>query len=235
MSISHYVAPSIVIGLIACAPAYAYVPDANANATVDGRAAADYPIPPEKPEGDVRIASFGFADLGDASAPNDALHAVRALHLRIVVANNSAKPWTLDTREQKLDMQGFGKSSPAFASADQGTRPPIITIDPAGKRVVDLFFPLPIDGQTAGKLPHFDALWRVHTDTQVVAERAEFDRIVLAPVRTAIDYGPSYWWAPPYWYDPLYPSTAFVGVAPIVSLSVGGPVVVRLHGEPAWR
>jgi len=62
----------------ACAPTYAYVPAAGGSATVDGRYAADCPIPPANPHGDVEIASFGFADLSVRGGPDDEKHAARA-------------------------------------------------------------------------------------------------------------------------------------------------------------
>src|SRR5205823_5227648 len=47
----------------ACEAAYAYVPVTNAT-VVAGHIAADYPIPKETPRGDVRLASYGIAELG---------------------------------------------------------------------------------------------------------------------------------------------------------------------------
>lgn len=220
----------------ACGPGYAYVPAANATATVRGREAADYPVPPEKPRGDVRVASFGFADLTPHGVPDDEVHALHALHLRMVVANDSDHEWTVDTREQRLDLAGRGKSAPAFASADPGSPPPIVTIAPGGKRVIDLFFPLPSDEQKASKIPSFDAIWTVHTAVRPVTERTPFDRVVIEPVATVYDYGPDYW-GPPYWYDPDYAGAAFVGVAPLGPAYVGPPVVIHVHGgfHRDWR
>ena len=89
---------------------------------LDGQSAADYPIPQDKPTGNVRVASFGFVDLGAHGAPQDEAHSLHALHLRMVVSNDSPKIWTLDTRRQRLDLTRRGQSGAAFASADQGHR-----------------------------------------------------------------------------------------------------------------
>ncbi len=220
----------------ACAPNYAYVPASNATATIGGRNAADYPVPPEQPRGDVRIASFGFADLTPHGIPDDEAHALHALHLRMVIANNGDHEWTLDTREQRLELPDRGKSAPAFATADRGSPPPTITIPVGGKRVVDLFFPLPTDEQRAAKIPAFDTIWTVHMAARTVTERTPFDRILVAPAATEYDYGPDYW-GPPYWYDPSYPGVAFVGAAPLGPLYVGAPLVIHVHGglHRAWR
>ena len=226
---------SLVSGLAtACSPAYSYVPAANDTATIKGQPAADYPIPPEKPQGDVRIASFGFADLSPHGAPSDEPHALHALHMRVVVANNSDKPWTVDTREQRLELAGGGKSAPAFASANAGTPPPLVTVTPAGKRVVDLFFPLPSGQQHASKVPEFDAIWTVHTDARAITERAPFSRVLIQPAPTPYDYGTDYPWGPPYYYDGSF--AGFDGVEPMGnSWGDDGPGVY-VHGfHDGWR
>src|SRR6266849_1496764 len=45
-----------------------------------------------------------------------------ALHLRMVVSNNGTEPWTVDTREQKLDIEGSGPTAPAFSTTSEGKR-----------------------------------------------------------------------------------------------------------------
>jgi hypothetical protein len=179
---------------LACSPQYAYVPLTNATSSIAGRSALDYPIPPQAPKGDVRIASFGMTNLTAKATPQEK---IRAVHLRMIVANNSDTPWQVDTREQRLDLAGFGPSVPAFASANPGSQPPRVTIAPGGKRTVDLFFPLPPSEQHASKVPSFDALWQVKAGTELVKERAPFERIRIEPAPSVYDYGGDYWWAPP--------------------------------------
>jgi hypothetical protein len=82
MNRAFRVVPLIVA--IGCAPQYSYVPTTNATATVRGRVAAEYPIPPGAPQGDVRLASYGMTDVSPQKAPNEVL---RALHLRVVLAD----------------------------------------------------------------------------------------------------------------------------------------------------
>ena len=128
-----------------CVEEYAYVPTTNATVTVQGRVAADYAIPPAAPQGNVRIASYGLTDVSPRNDPKELVH---ALHLRVVLADNGAAPWTFDTREQRIDLNGRGPLAPAFASANAGTPPPLVTVDQGGKRVVDLFFLLPLISST---------------------------------------------------------------------------------------
>lgn len=188
-------------GFLACSPQYTYVPLTSATSSIDGQLASDYPIPPQAPQGDVRIASFGMTNI---TAPATPLEKIRAVHLRMIVANNSDAAWQVDTREQRLDLSGYGPSVPAFASASPGSPPPVITVPPAGKRTVDLFFPLPPNEQHASAVPSFDALWQVKTGTEVVTERTPFERLRVEPAPSYYDYGGDYWWGPPYWYNPDY-------------------------------
>jgi hypothetical protein len=185
-----------------CEPQYAYVPVTNAT-VIAGHVAADYPIPKEAPRGDVRLASYGIADLGSTRDKDD--H-VRALHLRVTLIDNGDRAWTMDTREQLVDLDGYGQSIAAYASANAGSAPPSITVSPMGKRVVDLFFPLPQELQRAERLPTFDVVWKVHADKDI-SERTPFERISVEPPAAydpIYDYGADYYWGPPYYYDPLY-------------------------------
>jgi hypothetical protein len=190
-----------LLALCACEPQYAYVPVTNAT-VIAGHVAADYPIPKEAPRGDVRVASYGIADVGGSRDDR-----VRALHLRLTLIDNSDRAWTMDTREQLVDLDGYGRSVAAYASANSGTSPPLITAPPMGKRVVDLFFPLPAELQRASRLPAFDVVWKVRTGDREIAERTPFERISVEPLPSydpIYDYGADYYWGPPYFYDPLY-------------------------------
>jgi len=234
---SLVVAPSV-----ACGPTYAYAPTTSTPVTLDARPAADFPLPQERPTGNVRIASFGFIDLGGHGKPLDEAHYLHALHLRMVVTNKSAKEWTLDTREQRVDLTARGRSAAAFATADKGTPPPLISVAPGGRRVVDLFYPLPPDEQSAAKLPEFDAVFTVTTDRGPVTAVASFNRIVVTPAATPDDYGPEYWWGPPYWVNTAYQPMWFGDVSNlpqyqemIPPMYLGPPDVVSIHGGPHWR
>ena len=191
-----------LLAVCACEPQYAYVPVTNAT-VIAGHVAADYPIPKEAPRGDVRVASYGIADVGGGSRDDR----VRALHLRLTLIDNSDRAWTMDTREQLVDLDGYGQSVAAYASANAGSAPPAITVTPMGKRVVDLFFPLPPELQRAERLPTFDVVWKVRADDKDISERTPFERISVEPPASydpIYDYGAEYYWGPPYFYDPLY-------------------------------
>lgn len=221
----------LVLAIAACEPEYAYVPVTNAT-VVAGRVAADYPIPREAPRGDVRLASYGIVDLGSPSEENDR---IRAFHIRMTLIDNTDRPWTVDTREQRIELDGYGTSAAAFVSADAGTRPPIITVPPMGKRVVDLFFPLPAPLQKESQLPSFDAMWRVQADTQLVSERTSFERMTVEPPASydnVYDYGADYYWGPPYWYNPIYPEVGFTGGVGVPHRYVVNPLYVHRTSNP---
>jgi hypothetical protein len=167
---------AVVATVVGCASRSVYVPATNATATVQGRPAAQYSVPPEAPQGDVRIASFGMSSVAPQNQPNQTL---RALHLRVVLSDNGATPWTFDTRDQRVDVNNRGEISPAFAAADSGEPPPVVVVEPSRERVVDLLFLLPPDYQKADALPDFDALWRVNTGSGVISERTPFERLVV--------------------------------------------------------
>src|SRR5207253_2084062 len=130
--------------------------------------------------------------------------AMSALHLRALIENRSSSAWTFDTREQRIDLSGRGALVPAFASANAGTPPPLITVEPTGKRVVDMFFVLPQDLQGAEDIPAFDAVSQVTTDAGVVSERTPFERLAVEPDNGEYDdwdYGRDYYWGGPYWFN----------------------------------
>jgi hypothetical protein len=202
----------LVLGaLTACTPEYAYVP--TTNATIAGtRVAADYKIPASSPRGEVQLESYGITDVTPNEAPGER---VRALHMRAIIMNNSGADWTFDTRAQQLELGGHGTTVPGYATANRGSSPPIVTVPAGGKRVVDLFYPLPADLQHAAQIPDFDAIWRVQTDQGITTQRTPFERVELeAPdsyYASGLDYGPDYYWGGPYWYNPYYLDYPFYG------------------------
>ncbi len=217
------------LALAGCEHQYVYQPAVSTTSAVAGRPASYYTIPPEAPRGDVRVATFGFVDIQPTQQAKGE-EKMRGLGVRMVVTNNSDQPWTVDTREQVLALPGKGESRAAFVSVDQGPIPEV-TVPPGGKRVIDLFYPLPADMQKASKVPEFDTVWKVRTGTREVVERTPFERLEVEPVYTySYDY---YGWGPPYWYDPYYyPSGAFVGVH-MAPAYVAHPVTIRPYSAPA--
>jgi hypothetical protein len=217
------VVSALAIG--ACSSDYVYEPAVNATARVNGVPAADYQIPPELPQGDVRLSTFGIAKL--RSTDNREAGRIRALHVRMVVANNARQPWTIDTREQRAVLVGGNQSRPAFAAAESGVLP-TVEIPPGSRRTIDLYFPLPQNLQSAKKIPSFDVVWTVHTAERVVTERTPFERLEVVPYA---DYGYD-----PYWYDPFYPAGSFYGAGALPPVYVERPVIIeRPRPPPAVR
>jgi hypothetical protein len=215
-----------VVALAACAPAYTYEPSEHATGSIGGHLAADYPIPQAAPQGDVRLASFGLGELAPAQGSSDK---ASALHLRMVVSNNSPEPWTVDTREQKLDIVGSGPATPAFSTTREGNGDmPEVTVAPGSKRIIDLFFPLPPNRQSESSVPEFDAIWNVHAGSQDVVERTPFARLQVEAYDDPM-FMPGYAyggaWGGPFWYDPMYP----YGFS---RPWVGGAVIAR---APSWH
>src|SRR5882757_8129505 len=85
--------------ITSCAASYAYRPASNATDTPKGRVAADYQIPPTAPQGVVRLLSFGMSKISPSGRP-DENH--KAVHVRMIVTDNSQTPWTIDTRQQTI-------------------------------------------------------------------------------------------------------------------------------------
>jgi hypothetical protein len=197
------------LALAACEGNYVYRPEVTTtSATIAGRPASYYDVPPEAPKGHVRIATVGFAQIEHRDEPKGSV--LQALHVEMKIANNGDRPWTVDTREQHAAIPGYGESRPAYAIADLGT-PPLITVAPRTERTLDLFYPLPAQEQKASQLPAFDVLWTVDTGVRRVVERTPFARAQLEEAAATGPYVDD--WAGPYWYDPLYfGSGAFNGV-----------------------
>jgi hypothetical protein len=204
------------LAMAACAPTYVYRPATNATATIKGRVAADYPIPPAAPKGDVRLASFGMSDI----SPNAAAFAhQKAIHVRMIVADNSQTAWTLDTRQQVVALPDGQQLAPAYVATRDGQGGlPSVTVAAGSKRIIDLFYPLSPAMQSASRVPEFDVVWRVDTPEEQVTERTPFDRLQIEPA-TAYGDGPEWgaWddgWGGPFWHDPMYPGyggAIFVG------------------------
>jgi hypothetical protein len=179
----------------ACEPEYVYQPTVATTSAVAGRVASYYAIPPEAPRGSVQLATFGLVAIHPHGRPEGS--ELRAVHVRMVVSNNSPAAWTVDTREQLLSRPRTGTTPPAYAMSDGG-QGPLITVPPLGKRTIDLFYPLPADVADAERLPAFDTVWQVQTNARVVAERTPFERLEVVP-RYAYD-GYGYDWGPGYNY-----------------------------------
>ncbi len=225
---------------VGCGATYAFVPTANATSSVYGHAAAEYAVPPQSPHGDMRVASYGIEPLASPDSPDQSLN---ALHIREFIDNSSDQPWTLDVREQGLDLQGHGSSPPAFATASPdatGSSPPVVTVAPHTTRLVDLFFPLPPDMQSADNIGSFAITSRLHTNEGLATESTPFARIETdasspyaydysAPQNDYDPYAYGYdYWDSPFWYNSAY--VGFYGGVVLPGLYRGHPVFARGRG-----
>lgn len=197
--IATQVAVSVLSILGGCAHEYDYRPAERDLVPVQGVAGARYPIPPERPEGELRVASFGMQEL----SPSTGGPALPALHLRMIVANNGdTTPWTVDTRQTLIEIAGEGSSPAVYLNADVGGLP-VLTIARGEQRVIDFFFPLPGGMQSTGAVLRFDVKWQINTGARPIAGRTSFDRFEPPnrETRVALAVG----WGPFWWYDPFYP------------------------------
>lgn len=212
---------------------YLYRPSTASVAYSAGYPSAVYPLPPERPEGEVRVLSFGVTHL----EPGDKAPSVPALHTRLLIANNGdAQGWTLDTREVFLEIAGAGASSAIYANSDRGGMP-LVTVARGEQRTVDLYFPLPPMAPSADRLPAFDLRWTVQTTARAVAMRTPFQRTEVAPPPDP--YGPGVLvagWGPHWWFHPHYPRAHWYVHAPMV-IAVRPPrrVVVNRRPPPPPR
>jgi hypothetical protein len=178
------------------------------NARTDGYDTARYPVPPESPRGDVYVTSFGVNQMEISPGVQEPM-----LHTRLAVSNNNGgATWTVDSREQLVDLGPEGRSRPAFVNTDvQGS--PLIPIPSGAKRVIDFYYALPVGLRDAEGIPRFDFVWTLLIPGRPVVQRTPFDR-----VRVDSEVGPDFYppyvsvglgWGPFWWYDPLYPTLTF--------------------------
>ncbi|HSD87320.1 MAG TPA: hypothetical protein VLB44_07385 [Kofleriaceae bacterium] len=187
-----------LIGGCAETPAYYYAPE-SPTVTRSGVATHVEKIPPEAPQGTVDISSVGIAKLQNGD---------RALHVRLAVDNEGDDtPWTVDIREQLVEIPNVGRSAPLSARADLQTLP-TITIGRREKRTVDLYYPLPPAVRDAGDLSGFDLLWQVKTAQRPISGRTRINRFEAEESYSSsmVVYGG---WGPYWWYDPWYPRVIY--------------------------
>jgi hypothetical protein len=184
------------IALIGCArPQYVFVPVPHATASVSGEPASLYRVPPQSPEGDVEVATFGI---------QRPAHGPRSIHVRMIVSNDSAGVWTVDTRRQLVALPGVGRIRAMWAYSSV-SQPPRISIGPSQEAVLDLFYPLPPRELHARDIPDFDVLWDVQTDRGPIGDRTRFNRYRVEPVIPYSHYEPYGWYDDdfygPWWDD----------------------------------
>ncbi len=181
---------------------YVYAPE-PASARVDGYPATRVDIPPERPQGEVQLTSFGVTGLraGDRDLP--------ALHVRMTVDNQGdARGWVIDTREQLIEIPDEGRGRAMFVNSDVA-RTPIVTAGLRERRTLDLYFPVPAGVRDADDLASFELLWKVHTGQRPIEQRTGFQRIereYLGTSTAKLESGGGPYW----WYDPAYHTHLYV-------------------------
>lgn len=189
------VAATLAVGC-AARPQTVYAPE-RADAWLDGYPAQRVAVPPERPDGDVRVASFGITTMR-----LDGRVDVDVLHVRMILDNQGdERPWRVDVREQLVHIPGEGRSRPMLVNTDGDL--PIIEVPRRQRRVIDLYYPLPGTVRRQADLPRFDLLWEVSTPGRRVAQRTSFDRMRTEPEVQRDVYLVS-GWGPHWWYHP-YP------------------------------
>ncbi|MDB4960206.1 MAG: uncharacterized protein JWP01_205 [Myxococcales bacterium] len=198
----------VVLGLVAACgsgTSYIYAPE-GADITA-GSVSTEFQIPPEEPRGEVRVQSGGITEI------NSDGQKIPMMHLRLSVANNSDQnPWTVDTREQLLDIPGRGRATPRFVNTDRD-RGPLLQVPRLDQRVIDLYYPLPPGVTDPDDLDGFDLVWQVRTGPRLVAQRTSFGRVNIEPeVYPSLYAG----WGSYWWYDPFYPSYGYIYTQPYI-------------------
>jgi hypothetical protein len=197
------------LALAACDPEYAYVPTSNPTAVVSGHVAADYGVPPEAPCGDVRVASSGFSRVpldGQSESVTDD-HPL-TLHLRLLVRNESATPWTIEAGAQRVEFEGFGSIAPSFAVADRSSAssPRTVTVFPGTRRSLDLYYFVPdeLAEDAEESIPLFVASWQMKVGQRKVHGQTMFERLRVGSADSyAALYRPGVGWGEANWDNPL--------------------------------
>lgn len=168
-----------------------YEPRENALADLAGHVAAQYAIPSESPRGAIRLASFGITQISllGRSWP--------ALHVRVVLSNGGAEPWSIDARTITLALPGRAPVAPKLVNSDVPELP-VARVPRGGAVALDLFYPLP--ARVAAHQPtSFQVQWQVQTESGPAAGATTFDRETLenAPPESPTAGRAKYWWAMP--------------------------------------
>jgi hypothetical protein len=217
----------LIAGLAAlgggCATEFVYLP-VGPGAT--GAPAAQYAIPPTKPQGEAYVTSFGFTDVETGSQRGP------LLHVRLAVANGSTAAWTVDASQQRLLAPGQPVRTPSFLNTDAVGSWPTYQVAPGRANVFDLYYSVPpVAGPS--ELGSFSLDWRVNAGGQLLAETTSFQRFEQEPAGSYADYPPYVtvglgfgvgWWGAPLFLDG--------GFSPLVRGYYYPPH--RVHGGP-WH
>ncbi|MDB5218553.1 MAG: hypothetical protein JWO86_6480 [Myxococcaceae bacterium] len=167
------------LALTACTPTrYGYAPVTTTSAELEGSSAAVYAMPPDAPRGEVRIAMLGVAE---SSTPGMQETRSRKIHVALAVSNRADETWTVDPSEQRLTLTNNRERSDVYATTRNDAGSSSVIVPPRSTRVIDLYFPVPIQLQKDDALPPFDIRWTVHAAGRSITQRTPFERFLVAP------------------------------------------------------
>lgn len=173
----------------ACGPTrYAYAPVTTTSAEVVGHPAADYAFPPDSPQGRVRLATFGIAQI------------VRDgpwyFHVRLSARNDGQETWLIDKQVQILQVvedDDHEHTTVVRAAVDVGDSPVQVEVPPQATRDVDLFFPLPPGARDPTDVPGFEVSWTVRAGARYIPMTTAFERFLASgPARNVPRAAPNY-------------------------------------------
>ena len=163
---------------LSCAPTrYSYAPVTTSSAELAGASAAVYGMPPDSPRGDVRIAMLGVTSMGPVGTHEPGSDAI---HVALAVSNRSDETWTVDPSEQHLTLTLKRQRSDIYATSGQVPLTTVL-VPPRSTRMIDLYFPLPIQFQKEDAPPPFEVIWTVHAGGRDVTQRTPFQRFIVSP------------------------------------------------------
>lgn len=161
-----------------------------------------FPIPREAPKGEVQVISLG----GERLSPSEG-GAALYLHLRLVAQNQTDDtPWTINVMDQVAIYDGLGRVGVAFAETTPPSNPPGVQLARGQRSQVDLYFPLPDEGDPGRVYLE----WKILRGKEPVTAQAAFDRTSgRIPPSPSYAYGYDYarvhvgvglgWWWHPFW------------------------------------
>lgn len=181
---------------------YGFRPTANVAPNEQGFPAAHYQIPPEAPQGEAFVTSFGTREIEQGTG------GAQLIHVRVAVANDSSgTPWSIDPAQLTLVAANQPPRKPDFMEIDGGKNG--TTDVPRGAhKVLDLYYRMPGGAPDARAVPSFDLVWQVNTGSKSFAERTPFAREPYQEYGTesqryvAVGVVPPWWvgwYGPPFW------------------------------------
>jgi len=192
---------------------YLYLPASMVSEHVEGvtKGKAFYNIPPKTPTGTLRLASEGIIKLKNI----DTAIVFPALNIKMIFSNEKNETaWIINPHEQLVIFPNTRGKAPIFfhSTYPSGTQ---LTVSKGEMKVLDLYYTLPDDEQSAQEIPNFDFRWQVNVDKTTVQETTAFDRISIPEYMYSNPYNYNYYYSP--WYSPYY----YPGFAPYPYYGMG--------------